>query len=225
MRYIIIGLIILVIIGFIMEYIYAIVALAILIAAILFVHWLYAKINYPIWPIEATIVFLIIFNLIYMVRYLRWKSKYMKVLKESLYQAEEINCIKDNGIETMVSEGILSAMESMGMGTDAEIFENMDWDITDELSERIAKLRNWLQQYEIRETKVEQIDQALCEFSSKKVFREQLKKLVGAGKIVINTELNGQEKKTKSWDNMLYGATEKSTDASNMLPTIHMEID
>lgn len=233
--YIIGGLLVLGLICTLWDFFKAVLSVVFAIGVAILIGWVYALIGYPMWLIWLLVAVLIICNSICLVSYLCLKSKATKILKRAAGVSKEISRIENEEIKEETKNKISETLASMGMATDAELynqekeyFDNMDIRIG-ALDNRKQELKNDLKSIFGAKTGVKVIDQALTMLTdSKSIIQEMFKKLVEAGEIKIESDLNCVDENAQdvqSWDKKLYKSTVENIEPANMLPTQRLELD
>lgn len=193
--------------------------------AVYTVHWLYGLVGFPVWLIGALAIFLIVYNVLLWVIYLYVKNKYVKILDDASAQYNEIVHAVGEFAQLMKNK-ILDVINEAGMATDVEIFEKLRLGSKmDDLNNKKDELSKKIEKMDAYYGMVKEMKAVTEKENGKSVFTEQLKVLLDEEEIKIQTNLNGNEKTAKSWDNNLYCTTKPYNEGSNVLPTIYMEID
>lgn len=235
MQIIIIVIIVIIVIGiiskivqFISDYWKIMIGAVILIAAlagmILFVHRRYSLAGYPIWPIWGIVFFLAAFDFMCFIYYLLCKRKLIRILEKAADEAEEINN-KDIEMNEEVRRQISEVMAEMGMGTDLDILDKLDFNDIIALNDKKKKLKDKLVQYKITYPNVQVINKAIIPSEDQKIFKEALRSLIDTKEIVIEASNLIKDEANNSVDRKLYKTTLECPNPSNMLPTIRLEID
>lgn len=233
--YIIVGLIIIGIISAIWDVLKAIVGTIVGIAAaigiVVLIGWVYSLLGYPAWLIWLLVAILVICNPVCLILYLVRKGKAIKALKKAADVSEEINRVESEEIKEKIENQISKTMAERGMATDVEVYDGLkdhleDINVSiDTLNKKKQELKEWLKNKSIFSPGVKVIDQALAISDMKEIFKERFQKLVESGEIVVETNLNGEDETVLSWDKKLYKSTKMNPQPSNMLPTMHLEVD
>ena len=234
--YFIVGVIILCIISSLLEKLWDVlkailsVGLTIVICVGIFclIRWLYSLIGYPVWLIGLLVFGLIIFNLVSSIRYFVKIGRARKLLRNAADIAERINREESDVIQEVEKE-ISAAIVEMQMATDAELYNKVQGEI-DETIEALNRekrgLKQVLEAIPCFRTEIRQIDMAKEICDKKKIFIEKLQKLVDKKDVIVVSGLeNGGDKSILSWDKKLYKSAIENPEPSNMLPTMHLEID
>ena len=109
------------------------------------------------------------------------------------------------------------------MGTDKEIYDKLNFCDAKALNSRKKDLKEKLAHHAKYHSGIQVIDQAIPLIDTKSIFNGELETLIHSGEIVIESNLN--QESNMSWDKKLYRTTLESLNPSNMLPTVHLEID